>query len=105
MEARSMSEISERAAGSPVPGSGQRIGVTDLWHRTLEQVGRFAGSIGSALAIIGFALPIGSGWYQVDGYRSFLLLLLMGKGADTSHSGGLGWEWIPLVFLLGVAVL
>ena len=114
-----MSEASESAARLPTPeraqytagaGSRRRAGqqarVTNPWLRELERAGRFVGAGGSTLAIVGFALPIGSGWFEVDGYDSLLLLLLRGDWADTSNSiGGLGWALIPLVFMLSGSVL
>jgi hypothetical protein len=92
-----MSEISESTASPPEPGNERYMAVMGSRRRSerqarvteprpLEQVGRFAGSLGSALTIIGFALPIGSGWYQVDGYEIFLLL--RGNWADTSQRLG-----------------
>ncbi|HEY7355777.1 MAG TPA: hypothetical protein VH590_04890 [Ktedonobacterales bacterium] len=73
---------------------------------TPERVGSVVGSLGSALAVVGFALPIVSGPYQGDGYSVFLLLVLMqGNGPTTTSPGGLGWALVPLILWLLAAVL
>jgi hypothetical protein len=84
----------------------QQVSGADHRSWILERAGSVAGPCGSLLAVVGFALPIRRGEGQDDGYGTFLLLLLRGNRANTSHgSGGLGWELAPLLLLLGVAVL
>ncbi|HEY7357239.1 MAG TPA: hypothetical protein VH590_12260 [Ktedonobacterales bacterium] len=95
-----MSEVTGNAARSL-----SRARVTHPRRQMLERVGRLAGCIGSALAIVGFALPILSGPYQGDGYSVFLLLLVRGNWAQTYPPGGLEWTLVPLLVLLLAAVL
>lgn len=112
-----MADTSRNAASRPAPGNEQDPAVPGGWRRAesqalltalgprlVERVGRWVGASGSTLAIVGFALPIASGPFQLDGYRTFLLLLPQPLGGNWAFAG-LGWELVPLVLLLLVTVL